>query len=173
MSDCGPADNGDTNDEQQPDGEGALVEPSQPSRADLVAAVKAVMVDAGIDLDEPTAQSIISVVQTARSYSGPIADPNSLAQHDAVFPGLSREIIDAWHEQRRHRMRLEANATEGSGDRIDRSQRNSMIVAVVGLLVAGAAGIWGGWGAAAVIALISVGGPNAATILARFIKPGD
>lgn len=173
MSDCGPTDSSGEGNEQQSASDGSLPEAYQPNREELVSALKAILVEAGIDLDQPNAQTILSVVQTGHSYSGPIPDPESLARYESIIPGLGREIIDAWHEQRRHRMKLEAEATEGSSDRIDRSQRNSMIIALVGLIVAGIAGVWGGWAAAAVIALVSVGGPNAATILARFVKPGD
>lgn len=170
MSDCGPADKADTPDVRQSDS-GKLVEENPSNRTELVEAVKAILVEAGIDPEEPQAQTILAEVQTAHTYRGPIPDPASLAQYDEAVPGLAREIIDAWHEQRRHRIGLEAEGARSSDQRIDRSQRNSMIVSVVGLVVAGVAGIWGTWEAAALIALVSVGGPNAATIIARFVKP--
>ena len=131
------------------------------------------MAQVGVEPDNPSAQTILTQIQTAELYRGPIPAPGSLAEYDEVIPGLAREIIDAWHEQRRHRLKLETTATKSSGDRMDRSQRNSLIIGIVGLVVAGAAGIWGGWGAAAIIALVAVGGPNVATILARFIRPGE
>lgn len=150
------------------------VEKITPSQDEFPEALRAILKKAGIDEDDPNARVILNEISTLTAYHGPIPPPQMLAEYDSVQPGLAGRIVDSWEGQHHHRQHLEIQTTTGSESRMDKSQRNALIVALLGLLVAGAVGIWGNWIAAAVIAIVAVGGPSAATILARYLpRPRD
>lgn len=142
-----------------------------PTESQFINAIREILGELGINEDDPRAKIVLTEVQTLVSYRGPIPPPHMLADYDEIYPGLATRIITAWDEQRAHRQRLESQTVSGSETRMDRSQHNALIVSLVGLLIAGAVGIWGSWVAAAIIALVAVGGPSAATVLARYMPP--
>ncbi len=140
-----------------------------PEPEELLDALQGILEQIGIGEDDPRARVVISEVRTLVGYRGPIPPPQMLAEYERVHPGLAKRIVDAWDDQARHRKQLEAQMTGGAEARMNRSQVFALAVALAGLLVAGAVGIWGSWVAASVIAIVAVGGPSAATVIARYL----
>lgn len=135
---------------------------------DLNKAVQELLEAAGFKEDDPRAQVVISAIQSRR-YIGPIPSPETLAEYDKRFPGLADTIIKSWTKQQSHRQRLEKISTDRSEDRMSQSQKFALIVAICSIIAAAIVGIWGHWLAAGIIVLAGVGGPNAATILSRYL----
>lgn len=134
-------------------------------------ALRTVLTRLGIDPDEPSAQVIISAVHT-RTFQGPIPSPDTLRQYGDVVPGLERRIVEAWDDERKHRHSLENRAFTGDEGRMTRAQYHALAVGLVGIFAASAVAIFiDGWVVPAVIAIVAVGGPNAATALSRLIAP--
>lgn len=145
-----------------------------PSPGELADALRGIFEQLGISEDDPRARIVISEVRTLIGYRGPIPPPEMLAEYDKILPGLANRIVEAWEAQFQHRKDLENSTTRASENRMDRSQRNALIVSLAGILMAGVVGIWGNWVAAAIIVAVAVGGPNVATIIARLIRgPND
>jgi uncharacterized membrane protein len=140
---------------------------------DIAESLEALLTKLGVSEDDPDARILIERVSASSQYRGPIPPPQMLAEYEKVIPGLGGRIIENWEQQRKHRERLEADTTRGSEARMDRSQRNALIVAVLGLVIAAVLGYFGASTVAIFIAIVAVGGPNAATILSRFIKTSD
>lgn len=136
----------------------------------VVEAIKGILAEMGITEEDPRLRIILTEVRTAVSYRGPIPPPEMLAGYEQIYPGLAKEIVDAWHEQRTHRMSIEDRSSRGGETRMDRSQRNSLIVSLAGLGVALVGAIIVGWLFGVLVAVIAIGGPNAATIVARFMS---
>lgn len=141
-----------------------------PTEADIMEAVRAFMEEAGFK-DDPRAKVILQAVRTSTFHQGPIPPAETLRAYDAVVPGLAQQIVAAWNEQRAHRLALEKDLTRGIEARMNRGQWLSFAVALAGLALAAVVGIWGSAFAAAVIAIVGVGGPTAATWLARRTPP--
>lgn len=127
----------------------------------------------GIDISDPTAQLVIKQVRALSLYQGSLPPPELLEHYNRTIPGLGNRLIDNWDSQICHRQSLEAQMTEKAQARMDRSQRNALIVAVSGMILSAFVGIWGHWFAAAVLAVVSVGGPSAAMLLARHLENKD
>ena len=100
----------------------------------------------------------------------PLPLPDMLQSYDDYKPGMGAEIVEWVKDQTRHRQRQETQITNGSETRLDTSQRNGFSIAVLGVLVAAAIAFWNTYVAIAIV-LVSVGGPSAASIVARFIDP--
>ena len=145
-----------------------------PDPEEFAGALQGLFEELGIKENDPRVRIVLSEVKTLVGYHGPIPPPQMLAEYDSVHPGLANRIIEAWENQAQHRKNLESKATDGSENRMDRSQRNAFWISLAGILSATVVGIWDGWAAAAFIVVAAVGGPNAATILARLIRsPND
>lgn len=84
------------------------------------------------------------------------------------------DLLRGGYEQHCYRMVRETSESERAEARLDRSQRDAFIIALSGLVLAAIVAILGGSAAAAsVIAIVAVGGPVAATALARLIRSPD
>ena len=123
----------------------------------------------GIDTPEKAARVIALTASISRS---PFPSPDMLKAYDDYRQGTGAEVMEWIKDQTKHRQKLEIKRTEGSERRLDRAQNYALIVALFGLVVAGAISYWNGW-AAAVVAIVSVGGPGAATVLARVLDRLD
>lgn len=141
----------------------------QPGQLDLREALSEIFRQIGISESDPRAQVVISEVTTLRAYQGPLPPPEMLEQYDRIYPGLKEHIVQAWQQQAEHRRGLERSTTTGSERRMDRAQSNGLIVGLASLVLAAVVGVFGSWIVAAVIAIVGVGGPNAAAILARYL----
>jgi hypothetical protein len=82
--------------------------------------------------------------------------------------GAGSEVMEWIKEQSRHRRCLERKRVIGSEKRLDRAQTNSLIVALSGILVAAATAYFNAW-VGAVTAIVAVGGPSTATVIARIL----
>ena len=95
-----------------------------------------------------------------------------LKGYDEYRPGTGAEVMEWIKDQTRHRQKLERQRTDGSEKRLNNAQRNSLCVGVLGILIAAVASYWSTV-VAAVIVIVAVGGPSAATILARILDRAD
>jgi uncharacterized membrane protein len=101
------------------------------------------------------------------SGSLPLPPPSVLAEYNAAYPGLVDKIVEWTEIQRQHRQALERQTAEGSERPMNRGQLIAATVAIWGLTLAAAVGIFGNPYVATVIAIVAIGGPTAALLLAR------
>ena len=120
----------------------------------------------GLNPEDPHVKTAIEVSMMAWRGSMPFPPPPILADLERIHPGITGKMVQWTDEQRAHRIRLEKIETEGDEKRKDRSQILGGGVAVLGLCLAAVTAIWGNPWTAAVIAIVSVGGPIAAVMLA-------
>jgi len=121
----------------------------------------------GLDPSEP--QLRLAVTVAAKYYAGPLPPAAELGSYGQIDPGLPMQIIRWADGQRTHRMGLERLMTECSEQRMYVSQRNGLIVALASIFAATVCGLAGFAIAAAAIVIAGVGGPSAATVVARYI----
>jgi uncharacterized membrane protein len=122
---------------------------------------------AGIDSPEKAAAVITVAASVSRS---PYPSPEMLRAYEDFRPGMADQVLQQVHEQRKHRQNLEKLRTKGSERRMNHAQRNSLIIAILSIFLAAGAAYYSTI-VAGVIAVVGVGGPSAATILARYIDP--
>lgn len=101
------------------------------------------------------------------SVRSPLPPPEMLREYEEIIPGFGSRLLDSMDEQRRARLENERLPIVGAERRMDRSQIGSLLVVLVGLCLATFLGNGGHYWIAAIIALISVGGPAVALILGR------
>jgi uncharacterized membrane protein len=143
--------------------------PAPPSEILSPSLAKALQ-SAGVDPKNPDITKtveIISLNMMTAIGSLPLPPPAVLSEYNEVFPGLADQIVKWTEEQRHHRMKLEIQVTTGAEQRMNRGQLIAAGVALIGLSLAALVGIVGNPWAAAVIAVVSIGGPTAAVYLAR------
>lgn len=65
--------------------------------------------DFGVGAPPPgsTTDSFQARVEYAEFFAGPLPSPRTLAEYEAVHPGLVERIISAWESQSEHRQELE------------------------------------------------------------------
>jgi hypothetical protein len=95
-----------------------------------------------------------------------------LKAYDDYRPGVGAEVMGWIKEQTHHRQDLERRRTEGSETRLNRAQRNSFIIGLFGLALAAGISYWSTL-VGIVIAVVSVGGPASATVVARILDRLD
>jgi uncharacterized membrane protein len=118
------------------------------------------------------AKITVETLESLSAYSGPFPPPELLAEFDRVLPGSARRLLDWTERQIDHRQRLESEQVAGSERRMDRGQIFGFGVALVALIAAVVIATLGptSWHTslcAIGVALIGVGGPAAARMLAR------
>ncbi len=124
---------------------------------------------AGVDPANPQVVrtlEVMSVSATLARGSLPLPPPALLQEYSLVMPGLPEKLVEWTEVQAAHRRELENQRAWGAERRMDRGQIGALCVSLVGLAVAGLVGIWGNPWVGAVIAVVSVGGPAAAVLLA-------
>jgi uncharacterized membrane protein len=125
----------------------------------------------GIEPSDPGVVGMIAAVETI-FHRGPIPPASTLAEYERLRPGTADQIIDWADRQFQHRLERERQQSERAETRLDRSQRYAFGLAVLGLVVAALVGTIGqNTIVACALAVVAVGGPGAATIIARWIKP--
>jgi uncharacterized membrane protein len=97
----------------------------------------------------------------------PLPPPSLLADYEHTHPGLVAKIIAWTEEQRTHRQQLERKRVDGDERRMDRGQLIAGGVAGLGLCLSALVGILGSPYVAGIIAIVAIGGPTAAILLAR------
>jgi uncharacterized membrane protein len=122
----------------------------------------------GLNPEDPTVTKTVKISSALLIASGSLPLPPApiLAEYEEVFPGLVERIIGWTEEQRKHRQGLEQIRTDRSEARKDRGQTYTFQAACLGLLAAAAVGIFGNPYVGAVLAIVAIGGPTAATLLA-------
>ncbi len=88
--------------------------------------------------------------------------PQELSEYEKASPGAAEHIFRAADEQRRHRHTIEIRLVDGDETRRTRGQLLSGGLSLIGLVGSVALGIIGSSWIAAILAIISVGGPLAA-----------
>jgi uncharacterized membrane protein len=125
---------------------------------------------AGIDTGDPNVFRALEISLTMMfSGSLPLPPPLILKEYESVHPGLVAKFVEWTEQQSAHRKTLEKTKTDRSENRLDRGQVIAACVALGGLVLASVEGIWGNAWVAAIIAIVSVGGPTAAIWFARNI----
>jgi uncharacterized membrane protein len=126
----------------------------------------------GIDPKDPNISRALQISLTMM-YSGtlPFIPPPILREYRNIRPELIDKLIQWTEDQAKHRRDLEHLRTQGSERRLDRGQHIGAIVALGGLVLAAIVGIYGNMWAAIAIAVVAVGGPTAAIVLARIFGP--
>lgn len=125
--------------------------------------------DLGFDTSDPERLRALVGVVSMSVHHGPIPPADMLEAYENAAPGTAAKIIEWADEQMGHRHQLEEQQTRGDEKRMDRAQRYTLTLAIVGLIIAGVTSVWGNAWVAAVIAIVAVGGPNTATVLSRLI----
>lgn len=133
----------------------------------LLEEIEDLLADAGVSRDDPRAQRLLADVRTVVAYQGPIPPPAVLAEYNRTIPGLGNEIVEAWKQQREHRIAMEQELFGGDSKRMNRGQICAVVIAVTSILTAGLVGVFGSAWAAGAIVVAGVGGPAAAMILAQ------
>jgi uncharacterized membrane protein len=128
--------------------------------------VEKALESAGVNLHNPDVTRAVSVFM--RSYRGTLMFPPAfiLTEYKSEFPEIVSKIIEWTEKQTDHRQRLERDDFEADKRRKDRSQIGALAVALTGLLLSALVGTWGNGWVAGVIAIVAMGGPTAAIVLA-------
>jgi uncharacterized membrane protein len=126
----------------------------------------------GLDAGSPhavaEAMELLSTVTMSRS---PYPSAEMLAGYEQFRNGFSERIIDKIDAQTLHRQRLEETRVLKDERRRDRSQIFGFITSIAGLIVSALIALQGGsFLVASIIAIVAVGGPSAANVLARYFE---
>ncbi len=122
---------------------------------------------------DPRLALTIGAVLQASVFSSPWPSPQTLSEMNALEPGLHRELIEEIKKQADHRRTLEKSLVERILGVQDRAQRSSFFLALIGMLLATGLSLLGAPNLLTMtIVIAAIGGPNAATILARLIDKG-
>ncbi len=124
---------------------------------------------AGVNLSDPNVSKTLEISLSMMMASGslPLPPPSLLVEYERLYPGFTAKLIEWTEEQRRHRMELEKQVTQGSEIRMNRGQYVAAGIAFFGLLLSAIVGILGNSWVGSVLAIVSIGGPTAAIYLAR------
>jgi uncharacterized membrane protein len=123
---------------------------------------------AGVDPQDPNVTKTLDISLNLMMARGslPLPPPALLSEYDRAFPGLVGKIIEWTESQRSHRLKLEKQVTDGAERRMDRGQFIAGATALCGLGMATICGIIGNPFVACTIAIVAIGGPAAAIVLA-------
>ena len=139
-------------------------------KAEIIPApIRDALVEAGLDLTKSEIQAVVTTLLHESKFSGPLPPASMLAEYDAVRPGLAQEIIGWAQQQQAHRRGLELMAFRGSESRMNRAQVFALVVALASLAAGLGAAYFGANSVAMAFALVGIGGPSTATVLARIL----
>ncbi|MEL6516327.1 MAG: DUF2335 domain-containing protein [Pseudomonadota bacterium] len=120
--------------------------------------------------------------EQARSYyiegfASPLLPPEVLQRYGNVIPGLDKKLVEWAEAETQHRRALDREAFDEAKKLRNRSSLLGPIVSIVGLILAALVTMvndsWTGTATASVIAIVAVGGPFAARILATRFTNGE
>jgi uncharacterized membrane protein len=128
----------------------------------------------GVDTKDPNVSKTISVM-LSRSYTGHLMLPPAfiLEEYKREFPDIVPMLMKWTDGQVTHRQNLEIKTVDASETRKNRGQIGALIVALFGLGMSTMTAIYEHTVSACIIAIVSVGGPVAATILASKLGAGQ
>ena len=98
---------------------------------------------------------------------GPLPSPAILREYGAINPELPTLVVRQFVAQSTHRMELETLVTHGSERRMNRGQIFTFAVTAFGLGLSALVGIHGSALVASILAIVAIGGPTTAFVLAR------
>ncbi|MBF9048527.1 DUF2335 domain-containing protein [Roseobacter sp. HKCCD9010] len=126
------------------------------------------------DWDKLTSEEKDQFSVRLEGFQSPLLPPEVLQRYGNVIPNLDKKLVEWSESETTHRRQLEREAFEEARLLRSRSSMFGPIVAIAGLVIAGLVSVfnesWSGSFTAAVIAIVSVGGPFAARILASRIN---
>jgi uncharacterized membrane protein len=151
--------------------EPALDKPTASQPEFIPPALDSALRTAGIDTRDPNVFRALQISLTMMfSGSLPLPPPEILKEYENIRPELVNKLVEWTEQQAGHRRSLEVVKVQRTENRYDRGQTIAASVAIGGLIISGIVGIFGNPWVAAVIAIVSVGGPTAAIWLARNIR---
>ena len=127
----------------------------------------------GFDISKQNPESIQQIVQilSASMSRSPYTSAEMLEDYvRRGFPDIPAKVIKSIDKQREHRQELEKSTTAGSEKRQNRAQLAAQVLSfssVAGALIGGFYGVPPS--ICAVVVIVGVGGPNAATVLSRVV----
>jgi len=68
---------------------------------------------------------------------GPFPPPEEMQKYEILYPGATKLLFDNFVSQTNHRIELEKTVIQGDNKRADKAQRNSFIIAMSILVLAG------------------------------------
>jgi uncharacterized membrane protein len=152
-------------------GSGAASQPALPTPAELEQIA-----------DPKVRNKVEHLVERFDMFRSPLLPPEVLARYGSVVPGLPEKFVQWTEAQSEHRRMMERAAFEEVRTIRARAQASGVGIAALGILTAGLVAVFGSSAGssfvAAIIAIVSVGGPFAARVLASKIgrsgaKDGD
>lgn len=147
---------------------------SPPPEAEAVPAenVEILRESFGLDLAREPPERVRAAITMAASISAsPYLSPEMFQEYVARgFPELPNMIVATIDRQTAHRQELERLQTTGSERRLNRAQWGALCIGLIGLLGSLGAGYLGVPPWICVVGIVvSIGGPNGATVLSRFL----
>ena len=73
----------------------------------------------------------------AAFWKGPFPPPEEMQKYEILYPGATKLLFDNFISQTNHRIELEKTVIQGDNKRADKAQRNSFIIAMSMLALAG------------------------------------
>jgi uncharacterized membrane protein len=89
---------------------------------------------ANLEQNQPTIQEF-SIMAAFRK--GPFPPPEEMQKYEILYPGATKLLFDNFISQTNHRIELEKTVIQGDNKRADKAQRNSFIIAMSFLALAG------------------------------------
>jgi len=131
-------------------------------------AISSALRASGLNPEDPNVTKIVQISSAFLVARGslPIPPAPLLAEYDEEFPGLAERMIGWFEDQRKHRQSLEEKRTDRSESRMDRGQLFTFIGMCLCVGGAVVVGLFGNAYVAAVLAIVGIGGPTAATLMA-------
>ncbi len=139
---------------------------------DLPGPLAAALEEAGVDAGDTKVLKILQALEITHTRmavsSGSHALPPAmmLEEWEQLYPGITKKFVGWLDQQTKHRQAIEKERAARAENRADRGQIITGIAMALGLIGATVVGIWGSWIASVALAIVCVGGPAAATILA-------
>ena len=131
--------------------------------SDIGPGLRSALEEAGVDPADPSVSKVLEISLMAFSGSLPLPPAMLLKEWEECYPGITKKLIEWTEQQASHRRALE-NSEER---RLLRGQLFAGVVAFGGLCLATVCGIFGSPVVASIIAVVSVGGPTAAVLIAQ------
>jgi uncharacterized membrane protein len=117
------------------------------------------------------------MVERFEMFRSPLLPPEVLARYGNVVPNLPEKFVQWTEDESVHRRTMEKAAFEEVRTIRSRAQASGVAIAALGLVVSGLVAVFGDSAGssfvATVIAIVSVGGPFAARLLASKIGRGE
>jgi|GEM_PF-1371222 uncharacterized membrane protein len=112
---------------------------------------------------------VVKILVGLARFTGSLPYPPDfiLEGWERIYPGITQKLIEQTERQTAHRHRLEEMRAVGAEKRANRGQLIMAAIAVIGLSLSAYVGVNGNWIVGSVLAIVSIGGPTAATAIAH------